>query len=161
MSDVRPDLASEHDHGQCITRALDRAAEICARRGVRLTSLRRRVLELVWESHGAVKAYDLLEKLGNEAGAAKPPTVYRALDFLIAQGLVHRLESVNAFVGCPNPGARHDAQFLICERCGTVAEFEAQELRGEIARAAAAVGFTLAQATIELRGACRVCTGTS
>ena len=79
--------------------------ELCARRGARLTRLRRRVLELVWQGHAAVKAYDLLAELDRKDATAKPPTVYRALDFLMAHGLVHRLESLNSYVGCPQPGA--------------------------------------------------------
>ena len=102
----------------------------CAReRGVRLTPLRRRVLELVWGSHRAVKAYDLLAALGDAVGAAKPPTVYRALEFLMAQGLVHRIDSLNAFVGCPQPDHRHSAQFLICGGCGDVFGAECGEYR--------------------------------
>src|SRR5918995_5952602 len=116
-----PDLAApDHDHARCIDAALDRAAALCARRGARLTELRRRVLELVWQGHAAVKAYDVLDRLGRKAGSAKPPTVYRALDFLIAHGLVHRLESLNAYVGCPMPDASHEGQFLICGACGGV-----------------------------------------
>ena len=92
-----------HEHQSCIEDALARADDVCRERGVRLTPLRRRVLELVWSSHRAVKAYDLLAALGDAVGAAKPPTVCRALEFLMAQGLVHRIDSLNAFVGCPQP----------------------------------------------------------
>ena len=124
------DLAdSHHDHEQCVDDALSKAAVLCTRRGARLTRLRRRVLELVWQGHAAVKAYDILHELGSAAGTAKPPTVYRALDFLMAHGLVHRLESLNAYVGCPDPDAAHEGQFLICDACGAVSEFEARRSR--------------------------------
>jgi Fur family zinc uptake transcriptional regulator len=153
----RAGRGADHDHAACIDAALDRAAELCARRGARLTRLRRRVLELVWQSHAAVKAYDLLAKLDRKAGAAKPPTVYRALDFLMAHGLVHRLESLNAYVGCPQPEAPHEGQFLICHACGQVSEFEASAIQNAIAMQAADLGFAVEQRTVEVRGVCRGC----
>jgi Fur family transcriptional regulator, zinc uptake regulator len=151
----------DHDHALCIDTALDKAADLCARRGARLTKLRRRVLELVWQGHSAVKAYDLLAELDGRDGSAKPPTVYRALDFLIAHGLVHRLESLNAYVGCPQPGAPHEGQFLICNACGDVSEFEAPPIRSAIAGRAAALGFAVGQQMIEVRGTCRTCRGSA
>jgi Fur family zinc uptake transcriptional regulator len=147
---------ARHDHARCIGDALNAAAAICARRGARLTELRRRVLELVWQGHEAVKAYDLIERLGP---GTKPPTVYRALDFLVAHGLVHRLESLNAYVGCPHPGERHDGQFLICEACGNVDEFDIPELNERLSARAAAAGFVPAHRTVELRGLCDACRG--
>ena len=150
-------LVADHDHAACIDAALDRAAELCARRGARLTRLRRRVLELVWQGHAAVKAYDLLAELDRKGGAAKPPTVYRALDFLMAHGLVHRLESLNAYVGCPQPDASHDGQFLICGSCGQVSEFEAPAIQDAIEMQAAGLGFAVEQRTVEVRGVCRGC----
>ena len=153
----RATLVADHDHAACIDAALDRAAELCARRGARLTRLRRRVLELVWQGHAAVKAYDLLTELGRKGGAAKPPTVYRALDFLIAHGLVHRLESLNAYVGCPQPEAPHEGQFLICNSCGNVSEFEAPAIQNAIEVQAAAAAFAVEQRTVEVRGVCRGC----
>jgi Fur family zinc uptake transcriptional regulator len=150
-------LAADHNHALCIDAALDKAAALCARRGARLTTQRRRVLELVWRGHSAVKAYELLGELDHSGGAAKPPTVYRALDFLIAHGLVHRLESLNAYVGCPRPEAPHDGQFLICGSCGTVSEFAAPAVQSAIAREAADLGFAVGQKTIEVRGVCQSC----
>ncbi len=143
-----------HDHGRCIDDALDAAAEICARRGARLTPLRRRVLELVWAGHRSVKAYDLLALLG---AGAMPPTIYRALDFLVAQGLVHRLESLNAYVGCPRPRADHEGQFLICEGCGVVDEIDAPELVREVSQRAGAAGFAPRRQTLEVHGLCLQC----
>ncbi|MGE5147911.1 MAG: Fur family transcriptional regulator [Candidatus Eiseniibacteriota bacterium] len=150
--------ADSHDHQHCIEEALDAASNLCQARGARFTAIRRRVLELVWSSHQPVKAYDLLEQLNREDRGAKPPTVYRALDFLIGQGLVHRLESQNAFIGCPHPGQDHDYQFLICDGCGTVAEIAAPAVRAALAEHAAAIGFTVKRQTIEVYGTCRACT---
>ncbi len=148
--------ASGHDHGQCIDDALDAAADICARRGARLTELRRRVLELVWEGHESVKAYDLLAGLGPRA---KPPTVYRALDFLVAHGLVHKLESLNAYVGCPRPQTAHEGQFLICDTCGTVDEIDSPELNSQLVARAAVAGFSPLRQTVEVHGLCAACGG--
>jgi Fur family zinc uptake transcriptional regulator len=149
--------APDHDHARCIDAALHRAAALCARRGARLTDLRRRVLELVWQRHAAIKAYDILDELGSAEGSAKPPTVYRALDFLIAHGLVHRLESLNAYVGCPEPDAPHEGQFLICGSCGGVSEFEAPAIQAAITKQAAGLGFAVARQTVEARGTCQTC----
>ena len=156
------DLADgHHDHDLCVDDALQKAAVLCTRRGARLTRLRRRVLELVWQGHAAVKAYDILDELGSAAGSARPPTVYRALDFLIAHGLVHRLESLNAYVGCPEPDAAHEGQFLICDACGTVSEFEAPPIQAAIAEQAAAQDFAVARQTVEVRGLCQPCRATA
>jgi len=158
MSHPAVAAGTEHDHARCIDQALDEAARLCAARGVRLTPLRRRVLELIWRDHTAVKAYDLLHALSAEYGAAaKPPTVYRALDFLIEQGLVHRLESLNAFVGCPVPDGRHDGQFLICDHCGGVSEVTAAKVSAAIADQAGDLGFRVAQQTVEVHGLCQRC----
>jgi Fur family transcriptional regulator, zinc uptake regulator len=152
---------ADHDHSLCIDTALDRAAALCARRGARLTRLRRRVLELVWQGHSAVKAYQLLRALDHRRGVATPPTVYRALEFLMAQGLVHRLESLNAYIGCPRPEAPHDGQFLICDACGTVSEFTAPAIETAIAGEAADLGFEVGERTVEVRGTCRDCRGST
>jgi Fur family zinc uptake transcriptional regulator len=149
--------AADHDHAACIDAALDRAADLCARRGARLTRLRHRVLELVWQGHAAVKAYELLAELDRTGASAKPPTVYRALDFLMAHGLVHRLESLNSYVGCPQPGAPHAGQFLICDGCRNVSEFEASAIQCAIALQAANLGFAVGQQTVEIRGICCSC----
>ena len=147
-----------HEHQSCIEDALARADAVCRERGVRLTPLRRRVLELVWGSHRAVKAYDLLAALSDGEGAAKPPTVYRTLEFLMAQGLVHRIDSLNAFVGCPQPDRRHSAQFFICADCGNVSEMNAASIDRAVADQAAGSGFALSRSIIELHGKCPRCT---
>ncbi|MFQ5774914.1 MAG: Fur family transcriptional regulator [Kiloniellaceae bacterium] len=149
--------AGKHDHRACVARALRGAERVCARRGARLTKLRRRVLELVWSRHAPVGAYDLLRRLGREREGAAPPTVYRALDFLLAHGLIHRIESLSAFVGCANPDEPHAGQFLICAGCGTAAEFHDPRLDAAIARRADALGFAVRRKTIEVEGLCPPC----
>ena len=146
-----------HDHHACIVDALAAAGEVCAARGAQLTTLRRRVLELIWSSHRSVKAYDLMEQLGTAGKPAKPPTVYRALDFLIEQGLVHKVESLNAYVGCPHPTSPHEGQFLICIACGRVDEMRDPAVRAAIRAGAQAAGYVPEGQTIEVRGRCARC----
>ncbi len=137
--------------------ALSHAEALCTARGVRLTPLRRRVLELVQSRTEAVKAYDLLAQLSTEDHAAKPPTVYRALDFLLEQGLIHRVDSLNAFVGCNHPDTPHAAHLLLCARCGRVEELHSNAVDAAIAKAVAATGFVARHARLEVQGLCAAC----
>lgn len=148
---------ASHAHEQCVRGALENAEALCHREGLRLTTTRRQVLELVWANHKAVKAYDLMEKLSDEGRRVKPPTVYRALDFLMAHGFVHRVDSLNAFVGCPHPGAAHSAQFLICDGCGEVGEMAAPSIDSAVAGRAKSAGFAVSHQIIELHGRCPAC----
>jgi Fur family zinc uptake transcriptional regulator len=154
---LRGFASGRHDHRRCVATALSKADAACSASGRRLTPLRRRVLELVWGSHTPVKAYDLLATLGRERDQAAPPTVYRALDFLQEAGLVHRIASLNAYVGCGEPGETHAGQFLICVRCGTVAELDEPALSATIAASAARLGFEVRRETIEIEGVCADC----
>ena len=147
-----------HDHGKCIEDALISAREICAARDTRFTPLRQKVLELVWGGHAPVTAYELLDMLSN-AGKKRvaPPTVYRALDFLIEEGFVHRLESLNAFIGCPDPAHKHQGHFLICRECRTVTEMSDSKLINHISKAAAARGYSCENSMVEIMGLCANC----
>jgi Fur family zinc uptake transcriptional regulator len=136
---------------------LNRAGEICAARGTRLTDLRREVLGLILDSDAPTGAYDLLDRLRGSRGGAAPPTVYRALDFLQEQGLVHKLERLSAFVGCVAHEQEHAAQFLICRSCGRVTELEDHELAHALEDAAERLGFRVGKATIEAEGQCAAC----
>lgn len=146
-----------HDHSHCLEGALDRAAAVCLSRGVRLTPLRRRVLELVWSGHRPLGAYEILEALKGERRGAAPPTVYRALDFLRRQGLVHRIESRNSFIGCPEPESPHAVQFLICSDCGLAAELNDEGIENAIRKGAAKAGFAVGRRTVEIEGICPNC----
>ena len=137
---------------------LAEAEVICGRQGLRLTALRKRVLELVWQSHKPLGAYDILGVLTEEDGRrAAPPTVYRALDFLLENGLVHRIASLNAFVGCNHPGKSHQGQFLICRNCQTAIELEQSNISQAIVDSAKSVGFTVEGQTVEVVGLCASC----
>jgi len=150
-----------HDHGHCIDSAIAKAQQSCAARGRRLTPLRRRVLELVWLSHRPVGAYEVLDALRRERPKAAPPTVYRALEFLLDLGLVHRIESLNAYVGCSGPQGAHEgahaSQFLICSECGVAAEIADGAVQAAIGRIAAAEGFQPRRLTVEVAGRCPRC----
>lgn len=152
-----PFPVADHDHHTCVAHALQAAEAECRRRGARLTDVRRRVLELVWQSHAPVGAYALLETLGREGFCAAPPTVYRALDFLLAHGLIHRIERLNAFAGCTRPGEPHVGQFLLCQDCGSAAELDDPAVDAAIAAAAARLGFAVTRQTVEVDGLCPEC----
>jgi Fur family zinc uptake transcriptional regulator len=149
--------AAQHDHEDCIRDALAAAERCCQQQGARLTAIRRRVLELVWASHEPVGAYGLLDRLAAEGVKAVPPTVYRALDFLMEQGLVHRLERLNAYVGCSHRHGPHAAQFLICAGCGRVAELDDPALAAALLQSAKSRGFTVERQTVEVEGLCPEC----
>ena len=152
-----PFQRDRHDHQECVSSAVEAAHELCVRRRIRLTELRRRVLELVWGGHAPIGAYDILDTLRGERRSAAPATVYRALDFLLENGLVHRIESLNAFVGCGAPRQAHSGQFLICRACDTVAEIDDGEIAGVLSRNAGKLGFRVDRQTVELTGLCPAC----
>jgi Fur family zinc uptake transcriptional regulator len=132
----------------------------CRERGLRLTPVRARVLGLIADAGRPLKAYDLLDQVreGEGAGAAAPPTVYRALDFLLANGFIHKLESVNAFVACHHPNtAQHSVPFLICDRCHSATELEDASIVAQLDVAARALGFAPQAQTLEVHGLCADC----
>ncbi len=147
----------DHDHNACRGQALVRAQAICTERGVRLTEIRRQVLEHVWRGHKPLGAYEILDMLRDNRQKTAPPTVYRALEFLLQHGLIHRIESLNAFVGCTDPETPHRAQFLICNQCGVTAELNDPRIDAAIGEQAAAAGFTVNRRTIEVEGTCPHC----
>jgi Fur family zinc uptake transcriptional regulator len=157
-AEVRSDFRrGRHDHKRCVEDAVEAAERLCRERGLRFTALRRRVLELVWRGHRPVRAYDVLARLGRGRREAAPPTVYRALDFLLENGLVHRIESLNGYVGCGEPGAAHAGQFLICRDCQATAELDDPAIARMIAKKAEALGFSPGRQTIEVTGLCPAC----
>ncbi len=145
-----------HDHDACVAAALAAAEAVCAARGAQLTPVRRRVLEILLESHGAMGAYDVLARLDAEGMGKQPPVAYRALSFLVDQGLAHRIEKLNAFVACSHPGGAHAPAFMICRSCGTVAEAEAGT-GGAFGQRAAEAGFRIERTVMEAEGLCPAC----
>ncbi|MDQ0466278.1 Fur family zinc uptake transcriptional regulator [Caulobacter ginsengisoli] len=152
----------EHEHdarglaGAALGHALQDADVRCSTAGERLTAPRKRVLELLLAAGQPVKAYDLIAAFGADGAPAKPPTVYRALDFLSKQGFAHRIESLNAYVACRREADGHAAAFLICDCCGATREIEPAGL-GEIQSIAGEAGYALSGVTVEAHGLCGDC----
>ena len=157
MSSREPLAFADHDHEGCRDRALAEVRAVCARRRVRLTPVRARVLELLWQAHRPLRAYDLLETLGREGFGSQPPVVYRALDFLIEQGFAHKIERLNAYLACHCPGDAHGAKFLICTRCQRVAEFDDRAVARALDKVAEGSGFAIGKAMLEVEGLCPDC----
>jgi Fur family zinc uptake transcriptional regulator len=148
----------DHDHGRCTADALAHAETLCAERSQRLTPIRRQVLATLLESHRPLGAYEIIDRAPASDSRPAPITVYRALDFLREQGLVHRIESRNAFIACV--GRHGDGElivFLICERCGVVGEAASNAVAAELKNAARAAGFTPGEPVIEITGVCSHC----
>lgn len=143
-----------HDHGACVAEALAAAEAKCRAEGLRLTPVRRRVLEILLEGHGAMGAYDVLARLEQEGLGSRPPVAYRALAFLTEHGFAHRIERLGAYIACARPGAAHEPAFLICSGCGTVAEAAARSVLGGPAREA---GFRIDTTVVEAEGLCPAC----
>lgn len=146
-----------NDHEACINSALQRADIICRYRNLRFTRLRRKVLTMVWAKHTPAKAYDILDKLRNKYACAKPPTVYRALDFLLANGLIHKLNSLHAYVGCSHPLRHNECYFLICNKCGEVKECCDNLLIKVIRRTPSKSLFHSKHVSLEIHGECPEC----
>ena len=150
----RPD----HDHGRCSADAMSHAEALCASRGERLTPIRRLVLEALAAHHKPLGAYEIIDRLADDGPRRAPITIYRALDFLVANGLVHKIQSRNAFVACINNHQESDiVVFLICERCGAVGEAPAAAVAETLKAAAKAAGFTPHAPVIEIAGICAHC----
>ena len=145
------------DHEFCIDDALQKADTICQDRGVRFTHLRRKVLGMIWANHGPAKAYNILDKLKGEDVSAKPSTVYRTLDFLLEHGLIHKLNSLNAYVGCSHPLKHPECYFLICDKCGEIKECCHSALAEVINDIAHKNQFRPKHTTLEIEGNCQQC----
>jgi len=147
----------EHDHSGCIEHALEDARMLCKKRNLRFTPIRELVLKTIWQSHKPLGAYELLPTLAEAGFNSAPPTVYRALEFLQEQGLVHRIALLNAFIGCPHPNDHHEGSFLICKTCNNTVEIETGNISKAINEQASQVGFQPEQQSVEVLGLCPEC----
>lgn len=147
----------DHDHANCAEDALAYADELAARKGLRLTPVRRRTLEILLTEHRAMGAYEVLDRLAADGFGNQPPVAYRALEFLVEHDLAHRIQRLNAFAACTHPGDKHSPVFLICRACDTVAEAAAEVVLDAIDSAAAAHGFEVERVNMEVLGLCPVC----
>lgn len=145
----------EHDH--CIENALEQAQLVCDENDSRFTSLRKRVLKLIWARHEPVKAYDLLSELQKVDKAAKPSTIYRTLDFLLELGLVHKIHRQNAYVGCVNPKEDRPYFFLVCINCHKVTEKHDEEYYKLVKNITKKHQFKMRDTSFEIEGLCNNC----
>lgn len=147
----------KHNHEQCVDHALSAAEARCAKEGLRLTPVRRKVLELLLQEHRALGAYAILDLLRDAGFGSQPPVAYRALDFLSEHDFVHKIERLNAFVACAHPGEVHSPAFMICRLCDTVAEAQSAPAKGALGDAARAAGFLIEKTVVEAEGVCPAC----
>jgi Fur family zinc uptake transcriptional regulator len=154
--------APDHDHGRCAADALHHAERVCAQRAQKFTPIRRQVLQALLSSHRPLGAYEVIDELAKSMPRPAPITVYRALDFLMENGLVHRIESRNAYLACAHD---HDAAamvaFLICDDCGSVGEIPAAPVVQSLNAAARATGFAPKLSVVEIAGTCAHCQNAS
>ena len=146
-----------HDHSGCIAEAIAAAETVCKTRKLQFTPVRRRVLEILLQEHRALGAYDILDRLNREGLGSQPPVAYRALDFLVKHGFVHKIERLNAFIACSHPGRSHAPAFMICRLCAAVAEARAAPAKGALGVAARAAGFRIERTVVEAEGICPAC----
>lgn len=146
-----------HDHAACVSDGLLAAEARCADDGLRFTPVRRKVLEILLQEHRALGAYVILDRLRDDGFGSQPPVAYRALDFLVANGLAHKIERLNAFIACAHPDQIHSPAFMICRQCDSVAEAQSDTTRSALASAAKATGFRIERTVVEAEGLCPVC----
>jgi len=148
---------TRHDHRRCKRTAMRAVVSLCEARKIRLTPVRERTLDILLESHNALGAYEVLEKLAVAGFGEKPPVVYRALGFLMEQGFVHKLEKLNAYVACVEPGVCAHPCLMVCKLCGRVAEQSVPDAGNQLTAAANQLGFSTAASVMELSGVCSQC----
>lgn len=161
-SDVPPSAPApvgfaRHDHAACVMDGLSSAEERCSGEGLRFTPVRRKVLEILLQEHRALGAYVILDRLREEGFGSQPPIAYRALDFLVTNGLAHKIERLNAFIACAHPHEPHAPAFMICRLCDAVAEAQSAPARGALGAAARATGFRIERTVVEAEGVCPTC----
>ncbi len=149
---------ANHNHGACVKDTIAAAEARCAKEGLRFTPVRRKVLEILAQEHRALGAYAILDRLREDGFGSQPPVAYRALDFLVMNGLAHKIERLNAFIACAHPTDAHAPAFMICRICDAVAETQSSPARGSLGDAARATGFKIERTVVEAEGVCPACT---
>lgn len=157
QSTVKVLAFTQHDHARCKRGAMRAVLSLCKARNLRLTPVRQQTLEILLESHNALGAYEVLEQLATSGYGEKPPMVYRALGFLMEQGFVHKLEKLNAYVACVEPGNCAHPCLMVCKLCGRVAEQSVPDAVKQLTAAASQLGFSTAASVMELSGVCKQC----
>lgn len=146
-----------HDHTACVAQTMAHADSYCARKGLKLTPVRRRALEILLREHRALGAYELLAHLAEEGLGSQPPVAYRALDFLTKAGFAHKIEALNAYIACVHADEDHTPAFLICRGCKAVAETRTMPADGHLGKAAQEMGFAIERTVVEAQGLCPEC----
>ena len=146
-----------NNHHKCIDSALKNAEKICADKKLQFTPIRKTVFKLIWQSHSPLKAYDILEELQKEDPSEKPITIYRALDFLLNNRMIHKIESQNTYLGCTHPGELHNCYFTICKKCNVVHEGCESNFLGGIYETLKKEDFMVNHITLEIQGICKNC----
>lgn len=154
---MRPIGFKAHSHTACSAEITGKAEAYCAANKLRFTATRRRVLALLLEEHRALGAYDILQRLTKEKPGAQPIAVYRALDFLIAHGLAHKVERLNGYIACGHPLEAHAPAFMICRVCDSVTEATSSPSKGRLGKAAREAGFKIEKTVVEAEGLCPNC----
>ena len=147
----------QHDHSDCVEKGMAVAEVHCAQKGLRFTSVRQKALEILLQEHRALGAYEVLDRLKEAGFGSQPPVAYRALDFLVENGFAHKIEKLNAFIACANPGTTHSPAFMICRECDSVAETHLIPARAALGDVAKAAGFVIEKAVVEAEGLCPTC----
>lgn len=151
---------ADHDHSHCASGVLGHADKLAEEKGLRLTPVRRATLEILLAEHRALGAYEVLEQLQEKGFGNQPPVAYRALDFLVENGLAHRVQRLNAFAACTQPAKQHRPVFMICKTCEQVAEADASDVQDALTAAAQQADFTIERANVEVLGQCPTCRDT-
>ena len=147
---------NDHDHDACFGDAMEEIENHCYEKNLQFTPLRRKVFEFLLRDHKPLGAYEILDLLREEGFASTPPIAYRVLDFLMEQGFVHKIQGLNAFVACSNPGSSHSPAFMICRKCEKVAELD-EKISGINLKKSTPSNFKLEESIIEMRGICTSC----
>ena len=138
--------------------SISRVVEICKSNNLGFTDIRKQVFEIIVKKNKPIKAYEILDEIRNISGKpSHPPTVYRAIDFLIENGFVHKLNSINSFVGCFHPKAHEECYFLICKKCNLYQECCDDSLKDRISKTAEHKNFLISNTTLEIEGHCLDC----
>lgn len=151
-------MKRNHDHNNCINKAIKNANDVCKKNFNNLTDLRKRVLEIILSSkHKAIKAYDILEKLKNDDFSNAPPTVYRALDFLIENKIIHKINSINAYFACYEKNKTNQCYFIICKKCSAINEYKSDVINLDIEKIAKKSKAKINSVNLEIEVECSDC----
>ena len=147
----------KHNHKNCISNSISEFEKYCQESNQKISKVSKKVFEILLESHKALGAYDILDKLKNYGYSSQPPVAYRALSLLLDIGFVHKIEKLNAYIACSDPGKSHEPAFLICRKCKLVNETSQFETNKKIKSEAKNSKFSIENSIVEIIGVCPNC----